>query len=48
MEVNSGCSEARILEEIPTIKKSREDGSIILEEPISGFRSQIRLNLSLY
>ena len=31
MEINTSCSEVRILEEIPTIKKSKEDGSVMLE-----------------
>ena len=41
MEVNTSCSEVRILEEIPTIKKSKEDGSVILEEPSNNIKHSL-------
>lgn len=41
MEINTSCSEVRILEEIPTIKKSKEDGSVILEEPSNNIKHSL-------
>lgn len=41
MEVNTSCSEVRILEEIPTIKKAKEDGSVILEEPSNNIKHSL-------
>ena len=41
MNVNINCSEVRSLEEIPTIKKSKEDGSVVVEEPSNNIKHSL-------
>lgn len=40
-EVNISCSEVKSLDEIPTIKKSKEDGSVILEESSNNIKHNL-------
>lgn len=41
MNFTTSYSEVRSLEEIPTIKKSKEDGSVILEEPSNNIKHSL-------
>ena len=41
MNITTSYNEVKTLEEIPTIKKSKEDGSVILEEPSNNIKHSL-------